>query len=450
MLLFLCAGCVSPASLGVKYFREVDAEEWATLKNQFEHIEGVILVRGDSPYDCGPEVLAAMRNYLRPGSCTVQDVATELRRTAETTTGTPSLQIPIYLRAHGIPAMMQTGSITLLRQNCLIGNPVIIMVDAATVPDLPIPLSERPSQFHFFIVVGYSKELSEIACAGYDGSVILLAEEYLEKAWSRTRYFSVVVGNKEPAIPAKDTIPAVGTGQLLRGKTAEQHFDFGTVYEQEGQLDDAEAQYRFCLEQVPDHALAHVGLGNLYMRRGNIGEAEQWYKKAIQIDPNLPIALNNLAWLYVTTRTRLSEAEDMAKRAIAGYRLKVQLLETERTAAKSADGKDIRDVVQKVARKHKQALGELARAMDTLGHVLFLQERFADAVGQWNEALNVDFVDDEFRAKLNYNIGRGYAKTGNSLAAEAAFRTALRLTKQTELLRKIAEELELLQQGGRS
>jgi tetratricopeptide (TPR) repeat protein len=449
-LLFFCAGCVSLTSVGIKYLREVDAGEWATLKSRFEHIEGVILIRGESPYDCGPEALAAMRNYFRPGSCTVREVASELRIAPGSTSGISSLQIPIYLRGCGIPAVMQVGTLTLLRQNCLIGNPVIIMVDTATVPDSPIPLAERPSQFHFFVVVGYSEELDEVACAAYDGSYVVLASEYLEKAWAQTNYYTVVVGNREPDLPTKTSIPAAGTGQLLRSGTAEQHFDFGTVYEQEGRLDDAEAQYKFCLEQVPNHVPAHVGLGNIHLRRGNTEEAQRWYEKALQIDPNLPIALNNLAWLRVETRTRLNEAEDLATRAIAGYRLKISLLETEAAVARSLGGKEAQETSMKVERKRKQGIDELARAMDTRGHALFLQEKFADAVGQWNDALNVEFVDDEFRAKLNYNIGRAYAKTGNPSAAEASFRTAFRLTKQTELLRKIGEELELLRRGNKS
>ncbi|MDQ7780880.1 MAG: hypothetical protein RDV41_14380, partial [Planctomycetota bacterium] len=278
VLLLAVIGCVSPASVGLSYMREIDVADWGIQKLNFEHVEGVKLVKGDNPYDCGPEALAALLNYFRSDNTSVQQVAKDLGATP--TTGTASPQIPIYLRARGLPANMQAGSVTLLRQNCLIGNPCIIMVDAAAVPDSPIPLAERESVFHYFVVIGYCAESRQIACAGYDGGCVLIDEDYLQKAWSKAGNYVVVVGNLAPEIVASTAGGAPGTGELLRDYTAEQHFDFGAVYEDEGRLEDALAQYNFCLKRDPRFALAHVGLGNISMRKGNRDEALRGYKRA--------------------------------------------------------------------------------------------------------------------------------------------------------------------------
>ncbi|MDQ7781212.1 MAG: tetratricopeptide repeat protein, partial [Planctomycetota bacterium] len=154
-------------------------------------------------------------------------------------------------------------------------------------------------------------------------------------------------------------------------------------------------------------------------------------------------ALNNLAWLYVEVKAVLPEAESLASRSVAGYRSRLEILDKEGIVARSG-GKDTAALLEKIEYKQKQYVSEMGRALSTLGHSLFLQDKHKEAIASWQDALSLTFPDDEFRARLHYNIGRAYSKSGNASAAETSLRAAFRLTKKTELLRLIGEELEIL------
>ena len=50
----------------------------------------------------------------------------------------------------------------------------------------------------------------------------------------------------------------------------------------------------------PDNPLYHFTLGNIYYEEGNLKQAEIQFKKALALNPDDPEILNNLAWLYAT------------------------------------------------------------------------------------------------------------------------------------------------------
>lgn len=73
------------------------------------------------------------------------------------------------------------------------------------------------------------------------------------------------------------------------------------------------------LQQEPENTQLHVLMGDLHYNENNPAKAAASYEQAIELAPNNARALNNLAWLYATTRTndlfRPQKALELARRA---------------------------------------------------------------------------------------------------------------------------------------
>lgn len=93
----------------------------------------------------------------------------------------------------------------------------------------------------------------------------------------------------------------------------EEHVNLGLAYENNGDFDLAEKEYRIASEKFP---AAYVYLGNLAFTRERLDSAESFYRKAMEADPGNADALNNLAWLYYSQMKNLDEAERLAMKAL--------------------------------------------------------------------------------------------------------------------------------------
>ncbi|MFH1091955.1 MAG: tetratricopeptide repeat protein [Pseudomonadota bacterium] len=93
----------------------------------------------------------------------------------------------------------------------------------------------------------------------------------------------------------------------------EEHLQLGLSYEQSGQYDLAEQEYKRVAGKLP---LAHLYWGNLLYGQKQYQQAEEHYLKAIRGLPDNPEPYNNLAWLYYEQGLDLDEAERLARRAL--------------------------------------------------------------------------------------------------------------------------------------
>lgn len=97
---------------------------------------------------------------------------------------------------------------------------------------------------------------------------------------------------------------------------ANQWFDAGIGYLDQGRADKAERAFRKALDADVKHARANVNLGMLLHRAGRNAEAEQCYRAALQEDASLAQAWFNLGALSLDLE-RLSGAVDCFRRAVA-------------------------------------------------------------------------------------------------------------------------------------
>lgn len=93
----------------------------------------------------------------------------------------------------------------------------------------------------------------------------------------------------------------------------EEHLNLGVAYEKKGELDSALKEYEIASKKLP---VAYVYMGNVFFQKNEYDKAETYYKKAIKKDPQNADAYNNLAWLYYTKKENLTEAENLAVKAI--------------------------------------------------------------------------------------------------------------------------------------
>ncbi len=94
----------------------------------------------------------------------------------------------------------------------------------------------------------------------------------------------------------------------------EEHLALGVAYEKKGEWEAALKEYRSAAPHLP---AALVYMGNVYFAEGETEKAEEQYREALRKDPGNADACNNLAWVYFKKRKNLSEALQLARRALA-------------------------------------------------------------------------------------------------------------------------------------
>jgi Tfp pilus assembly protein PilF len=99
------------------------------------------------------------------------------------------------------------------------------------------------------------------------------------------------------------------------------------ILQLESRLRDLENQRQKGVEATKPPGEVSLALGSAYFRNGQLPEAEREWKVAVETKPNLGEAHNNLAVVYMLTM-RKKEAEDAVRQAErAGFRVNPQLKE---------------------------------------------------------------------------------------------------------------------------
>jgi len=133
------------------------------------------------------------------------------------------------------------------------------------------------------------------------------------RSYSRISYLREIHGDIKGAIEAMDM--AVKAGYPGYESTCWARFTLGKIYENYGELSNAEMQYQIALMERPGYAFALDGLASLEMKKGNMQKAEMLLKKAAGIMPEISFH-SGLAHLYLNTG-RKAEAEKVSENILS-------------------------------------------------------------------------------------------------------------------------------------
>jgi tetratricopeptide (TPR) repeat protein len=89
-----------------------------------------------------------------------------------------------------------------------------------------------------------------------------------------------------------------------------------SLYERQGDLEEAVHMYEEIALAHPQDARPHLSIGSLYTRAAKIVQAEKGFQRAIQVDPEHPVAYYELARLYMLAGMKLDVAETLAEKVV--------------------------------------------------------------------------------------------------------------------------------------
>lgn len=182
------------------------------------------------------------------------------------------------------------------------------------------------------------------------------------------------------------------------------HFNLGSVFQAEGKLNQAKAQYQQAIAAQPRSATAENSLGTVFEAEGKPSEAASYYRRAISFSPDNADAHYNLGvCLLVDNQPRAArnEFEEV---------LRLQ----------PGDAK---------ARQH------LAYALRELAKQDYAAGRTIEAIQSLREVVRLDPSDADARI----NLGTVLAREGDFAEAETCFEEALKLAPGNVVARRNLE-----------
>ncbi len=97
---------------------------------------------------------------------------------------------------------------------------------------------------------------------------------------------------------------------------AHTHYNWGSVFEEQGRQDEARHHYARAIQMNPRHALAYNNLGIMASRQGNYREGAAYFQRALEAEPGMGRTHNNLA-IALYHLGRLEDALANFRRALA-------------------------------------------------------------------------------------------------------------------------------------
>ena len=132
------------------------------------------------------------------------------------------------------------------------------------------------------------------------------------------RTFAAIEGRKNTQSQSKVELRTqeVPPDAVVQGE-AYAHFIKATLYEKNGQLDEALAEYKKALKLDPDTPLIYQKMGGVELKRQNFEVGVQYLEKALELDPKLIEAHLLLGTVFYTLKK--------TDRAISEYQIATKL-----------------------------------------------------------------------------------------------------------------------------
>jgi len=207
--------------------------------------------------------------------------------------GVLSIDVLLAARQRGFDSELVAGDRTMIHESVEIGQPLILMLQIFDAP------GKSRDLFHYVIVDGFDPEHDLVRIHFGDGETRWVPLQRISSAWSDTGFATIRVSPGQG--PSQDT-------DAIR---------YAVALEEAGHLDEAEGIYLHLLDTGRESGLVWLNLGNVRLEQGLTNEAQAAYRRALDLEPNQPDALNNLAWLLLESKADLSQARELALRAVS-------------------------------------------------------------------------------------------------------------------------------------
>ena len=244
------------------------------------------------------------------------------------------------------------------------------------------------------------------------------------------------------AIPPTATPAPTSTPLPTPTPSADDLVEQGLAYLEQGQLDEAAAEFQKAIELDPENADAHRNLGYVYVEQGKFEEGVAAYEKAIEIAPDYGEAYGDMAGALVFL-DRVPEAVTAGEKAVelapdyanAHYNLAL------------AYGKQ--GELEKAITEYEEAI-RLApddpKALNNLGAVYYMQGKVDDAIDTWLKVLD---IDPDY-AKAHKNLGIAYRDLGRIDEAIAEYETYLQLLPDAPDRAEVEQDIAELEETAAS
>jgi tetratricopeptide (TPR) repeat protein len=203
------------------------------------------------------------------------------------------------------------------------------------------------------------------------------------------------------------------------------HNNLGNALMENGQLTEAESEFRQAMRAVNLQIAARYNLGNVLVRQGKFLEGERELREVIRLEPKHGHAQLQLG-IALKSQQKFSESQ-------AEYRKAIDLLKGKSPRSQAIAYSNLGTLLSDDIRDYDSAVAffELAIQIDTdnptfhynLGLTLGRQGKPAEATQAFDEAIRLK----KDWAELHYQRGIGLHQQGKLAESEAAFREATRL-----------------------
>ena len=109
------------------------------------------------------------------------------------------------------------------------------------------------------------------------------------------------IGGAPPTEVRPKVISATRKALELDPAVPEAHALLATIYQEQWQWNDAQAEYNLALELNPNDAGAHLGYARWLVCQGRTEEAREWSQRGQQLDP-LGVSGDNIGWILFQSR----------------------------------------------------------------------------------------------------------------------------------------------------
>lgn len=227
-------------------------------------------------------------------------------------------------------------------------------------------------------------------------------------------------------------------------KQSGQHFEYGLVYLEQGDLAQAYDEFGKAREILPDNDKAHFGLGLTLYFQGKFEQAFLAYQRAIELNPRVPEYYNNMAatlgkmarWKDVIEYCQV--ALDMPSYSTPGfayYNMGCAYLNLGKV-----------DKAIECLRRATDENPDYSYAHVQLGKALIMRGEYSDAILSLREAQHLEMVSSSgdilLQAEIDYYLGQSYLGLGDTSSARDAFRSVMDRAPGSKLAKDSATYLK--------